>query len=244
MPAEVPALAEEHDAHSVAFTYNDPTVFVEYATDVAVACHERGLATVAVTAGYIAEAARAELYRHLDAANIDLKGFDDAFYRDLSSARLDPVLETIEWAVKHGVWVELTTLVIPGHNDADEQLAAESRWIREHLGRDVPLHLSAFRPSYKMQGVPPTPAATLDQARTIARGEGLRYVYTGNVRDPEGERTSCHGCDEGLIERQWFSVTRNVLTGTDRCPRCGERIPGVFDARARASSKGERYGLL
>lgn len=243
-PAAVPRLAEEEGALSVAFTYNDPTVFVEYAAEAAAACKEQGLATVAVTAGYIGAAAREELYEHIDAANIDLKGFTDAFYQKVSLAHLAPVLETIEWCVKRGVWVELTTLLIPGHNDDEAQLTAESRWIVERLGRDVPVHFTAFHPDYRMREVPATPPQTLRRAREIARAEGVRYVYTGNVVDPEGETTLCHGCGAKLIERRWHAVRHNLLVGTRACPKCQTVIPGVFDARSRASSVGDRYGLL
>ncbi len=243
-PGKVARLAEEESCASVAFTYNDPAVFVEYATDAAIACRELGIATVAVTAGYFGEQAREDLFAHIDAANIDLKGFDDAFYWKLSLGHLAPVLETIEWCVKKGVWVELTTLLVPGHNDSDEMLQAESRWIVEKLGRDVPVHFSAFHPSFKMMDVPRTPPATLRRARAIALDAGVRYVYTGNVSDPEGEATRCHECREVLVERDWFAVRKNALAGTDRCPRCRTVIPGVFDARSRTSSSGRRYGLL
>jgi pyruvate formate lyase activating enzyme len=243
-PATVPQLADQEGCASVAFTYNDPTVFVEYAIDAARACHELGIATVAVTAGYIGKQAREDLYAHLDAANIDLKGFTDAFYQRLCLARLDPILETIEYAVKHGVWVELTTLVIPGHNDSDEELAREARWIVEHVGRDAPLHFSAFHPDYKMNDLPRTPASTLSRARQIALTEGLRFVYTGNVADEEGSATCCPECHRRLVTRDWFAVRDNALVGTDKCPGCGARIPGVFDRRSRAASRGERYGLV
>jgi pyruvate formate lyase activating enzyme len=226
-PAELPLLAKRSGAGSVAFTYNDPTVFVEYATDAAIACREQGIATVAVTAGDIGAEARADLYAHIDAANIDLKGFNDTFYRTLSLARLAPVLETIEWTLGHGVWVELTTLLIPGHNDGDEEIGAESRWIVSRLGRDVPLHFSAFHPAYRMSDVPPTPLSTLQRARKIALAEGLRYVYTGNLPDEEGSYTRCHQCGEALIRRSWFTVTGNYLVGS-QCPKCKTRIPGVF----------------
>jgi pyruvate formate lyase activating enzyme len=242
-PESVPELCERHGAASVAFTYNDPSVFPEYAIDIARVCREQGIGTVAVTAGYIDSEARKALYEVIDAANIDLKGFSDDFYRKLSLASLSPVLDTIEHAVKHGVWVELTTLLIPGENDSDEMLGAEARWIVERLGRDVPLHLTAFHPDYKMLDVPATPPETLRRARDIARAEGLRYVYTGNVIDPEGETTRCHACGKALIERRWFSVESNALVGTNQCPHCKATIPGVFDRRSRARSNGVPYGI-
>jgi pyruvate formate lyase activating enzyme len=243
-PEEVAPVAASAKCASVAFTYNDPTVFVEYATDIARSCREQGLATVAVTAGYLGAEARADLYEHIDAANIDLKGFTEDFYWRLSLGHLQPVLETIEWCVKKGVWVELTTLIIPGQNDKDDELRAESRWIVEHLGPDVPLHFTAFHSAYKLEHLPPTPPETLRKARDIARAEGVRYVYTGNVVDPEGEQTRCHACGESLVERAWFAVKKNALVGTNKCPKCQAIIPGVFDARSKASSPGTRTGLL
>jgi pyruvate formate lyase activating enzyme len=244
-PGEVPFLAEAEGCFSVAFTYNEPMVFVEYAIDAARACRERGIAAVAVTAGYAQGAAREDLYATVQAANIDLKGFSDRFYQRLTLSHLAPVLSTIEHAVKQGVWVELTTLLIPGHNDSDAELEAECRWIVEHLGRDVPLHYTAFHPDYRLRTVEPTPAATLRRARQIARAEGLRFVYVGNVHDDEGERTDCPSCGEPLIERRWHAVRRNRLAATGgRCPKCSAAIPGVFDARSCESSEGSRYGLL
>ncbi len=243
-PEDVARLAEQEQCASVAFTYNDPAVFVEYAIDAAKACHEAGLATVAVTAGYVSGQAREDFYAHMDAANIDLKGFTDGFYQHLCLAHLGPVLETIEHAVKRGVWVELTTLVIPGHNDSEEELAAGARWVVEHLGRDVPMHYSAFHPDYKMLDVPPTPPSTLRKARAIAQAEGIRYVYVGNVVDDEGSATYCPKCHARLIARDWFAITRNALAGTNRCFACGTRIAGTFDRRSREVSNGQRYGLL
>ncbi len=244
-PDKVPAAAEAEGCFSVAFTYNDPTVFVEYAIDAARACREQGIAAVAVTSGYTQGAARDDLYAHVQAANIDLKGFSEGFYQKLCLAHLSPVLSTIEYAVRRGVWVELTTLLIPGWNDSDEELVAESRWIREHVGREVPLHFTAFHPDYRLREVAPTPPATLRRARQIALSEGLRFVYTGNVHDAEGARTDCSGCGEPLIRRSWHAVLENRLAETNgRCPRCAQVVPGVFDARSRERSAGARYGLL
>ncbi|CAM3295635.1 PflA, Pyruvate-formate lyase-activating enzyme [Stackebrandtia soli] len=187
---------------AIAFTYNDPTVFAEYAIDVAVACRERGVRSVAVSAGYMKPQARAELYGVMDAANIDLKGFTDRFYEKVALARLPEVLETIEY-LRHetSVWLELTTLVIPGHNDDDAQLTAECEWIVDRLGPDVPVHFSAFHPDFKMRDVPRTPVETLRRARRIARDAGLRYVYVGNVQDPEGQTTYCPGCEAAVVVR-------------------------------------------
>jgi pyruvate formate lyase activating enzyme len=243
-PQRVPGLADQEGCASVAFTYNDPTVFVEYAIDAARVCRELGFATVAVTAGYTSGQARRDLYEVIDAANIDLKGFTDDFYEQHCLAHLGPVLETIEHAVKRGVWVELTTLVIPGHNDTDQELQAEARWIVEHLGRDVPLHFSAFHPDYKMQDLPRTPTATLRRARQIALDAGLRYVYTGNVTDEEGSTTYCPGCHRPVIQRAWFAVTSNPLVDSNSCPRCHAVVAGVFDRRSQSHSDGARRGLV
>lgn len=243
-PEDVPRLARREGAPSVAFTYNDPTIYPEYVIDAARACQAAGVAAVGVTAGYISDAARADMYPELDALNIDLKGFTEGFYHRLTFSHLAPVLETIEWSVKRGLWVELTTLVIPGHNDDLDELRAEFRWIVEHVGPDVPLHLTAFHPDYKLQGVPPTPPATLIRARAEARALGLRHVYTGNIWDSDGAVTRCHACDAALIERRWHAVTANRVRPGGACPDCGARVPGVFDDRSRTSSPGRRYHLL
>src|SRR5437016_3162649 len=177
-PDALARAAEAAGARSVAFTYNDPTIFLEYAADVAEACHSRGVQAIAVSAGYIEPAARRELYAHMDAANIDLKAFTEDFYHRVCAGHLRPVLDTLEY-LRHetSVWFEITTLLIPGRNDSDAEVDAETRWIAEHLGVDVPLHFTAFHPDYKMRDVSPTPAATLSRARRIALGNGLRYVY-------------------------------------------------------------------
>jgi pyruvate formate lyase activating enzyme len=215
---------------SVAFTYNDPTIFLEYARDTAIACHELGVKAVAVSAGYICEAPRRELYEHVDAANIDLKGFTDDFYRHVAMGSLEPVLETLEYLVHEtDVWVEVTTLLIPGHNDSDDELHRMTQWIGEHLGTDVPLHFSAFHPDYKMRDVAATPPATLSRARRIAMENGLRYVYTGNVHDREGGATICPECAEKVVERDWYTLLGWKVTGDGRCRSCGTAIAGVFD---------------
>ncbi|MFZ5550751.1 MAG: AmmeMemoRadiSam system radical SAM enzyme [Pseudomonadota bacterium] len=234
-PERIAEAAAEAGCKSVAFTYNDPVIFAEYAMDVADACHARGLATVAVTAGYIHAAPRAEFYAKMDAANVDLKGFTEAFYFQQTGAHLAPVLETLEY-LRHETdcWLEITTLLIPGHNDSDEELAAESRWIAEHLGPDVPLHFTAFHPDYKMQDVAPTPAATLTRARRIAQDAGLRYVYTGNVHDREGGTTRCPGCGAALIERDWYDVLRCELDERGTCPHCATPVAGRFSHFTRS----------
>ncbi|HRP25651.1 AmmeMemoRadiSam system radical SAM enzyme [Thauera sp.] len=230
-PQEIVDTALRWGCHSVAFTYNDPVIFAEYAMDVADRCRESGLKTVAVTAGYIGECARKDFFSRMDAANVDLKGFTDAFYVKLCGAHLQPVLDTLVW-LRHetDVWVELTTLLIPGHNDSDTEIAALSNWVRKELGADMPLHFSAFHPDFKMSDVPPTPPSTLSRARRIALDAGLRHVYTGNVHDTDGDTTYCTGCGDALIVRDWYEI-RSYRAGTDGiCPRCGTRLAGRFGA--------------
>lgn len=231
-PAQIAALAERERCQSVAFTYNDPTVFAEYAIDCAIACHERGIATAAVTAGYIAPTARAALYEHIDAANVDLKCFTEEGYKWLASgAELGPVLETLEDLVGRGVWLEVTTLVIPRFNDDDASMEKQARWMVEHLGADVPLHLSAFHPDYRLKDRPRTPVETLVRLRDVARAQGLRYVYTGNVMHDDGATTSCASCGTALITRTWHDVHRSVIGKDAACPSCGAVLAGVFDLR-------------
>jgi len=234
-PDAIAEAAVRLGCRSVAFTYNDPTVFLEYAVDVADACHERGLATVAVSAGYIHDAPRRELYGRMDAANIDLKAFTDEFYFKLAAGRLQPVLDTLRYLVHEtSVWTEITTLLIPGWNDSDEELTALSRWVRDELGPEVPLHFSAFHPDYKMGDVPATPPETLVRARRLAMEQGLWHVYLGNVHDSEGDTTRCPACQEAVVVRDWYEILRNEITPEGRCPRCGTTIAGRFDgARER-----------
>ncbi len=230
-PERIAQVADELGCRSVAFTYNDPVIFMEYADDVADACHERGIKAVAVTAGYITPEPRREFFAHLDAANIDLKGFSEEFYKRLCAGHLDPVLDTIEYAcTETDVWVELTTLLIPGANDDDDEIDRMTTWIVEHVGPDVPLHFTAFHPDFRMLDTPPTPPDTLSHAREIALANGLRYVYTGNVYDPEGQTTTCHRCGATLIGRVGYEITRWGLDDHGRCVACGEELPGVFEA--------------
>ncbi len=230
-PEVIARAAEELGCRSVAFTYNDPTIFFEYAVDVARACHERGIRTVAVTAGYICEGPREELYRHIDAANVDLKAFTEKFYREITGAHLAPVLETLEYLkARTNVWLEITNLVIPGHNDSDEEIDAMTRWVVGHLGPDVPVHFSAFHPDWKMLDVPATPRETLVRARRIALSNGVRYAYTGNVEDAEGGSTFCAGCGARLIGRDGYRITDWSLEA-GRCGACGEACPGVFEEK-------------
>jgi pyruvate formate lyase activating enzyme len=229
-PETIAEAAVRSGCRSVAFTYNDPVIFLEYAVEVAQACRERGIKTVAVSAGYISPEPRIEFFRYMDAANIDLKGFTEGFYRNLCSASLKPVLDTLEY-LKHetDVWFEITTLLIPGENDSPAEIEALSRWVMDHLGPDVPLHFTAFHPDWKMMGKPPTPPATLHQARRIASEMGLRYVFTGNIHDPEGQSTYCHQCNELLIGRDWYDLLAWNLDPAGRCLHCGTACAGVFD---------------
>ncbi len=230
-PEAIAEAAKASGCDSVAFTYNDPVIFAEYAMDTADACHALGLKTVAVTAGYIHADPRREFFAKLDAANVDLKAFSEDFYFKLTVAHLAPVLETLRY-IRHetDTWLEVTTLLIPGHNDSDAEVRELSSWIAAELGPDVPLHFSAFHPDYRMRDVPPTPPATLRRARTLALEAGLRFVYTGNVHDREGGTTFCPGCGAALIVRDWFDIEAYRLTPEGACPGCGVRIPGRFGA--------------
>jgi len=229
-PEAIANAAKRSGARSVAFTYNDPTIFAEFAMDVADAVHAQGLATVAVSAGYIYPEPRAELYAKIDAANIDLKAFTDEFYWKQAAAHLEPVKDTLRYLVREtNVWTEITTLLIPTLNDSDRELHELAQWVAAELGPDVPLHFSAFHPDYKLRDLPPTPPATLTRARRIAMAEGLRYVYTGNVHDPEGDATLCPTCKTPVISRDWYEILDSRLTPTGACAQCGTQIPGRFD---------------
>lgn len=230
-PERIAARALELGCRSVAFTYNDPVIFLEYARDVAAACHERDIASVAVTAGYICEQPRREFFSFIDAANVDLKAFSDDFYHKLTGGRLQPVLDTLEYLKNEtGVWFELTTLLIPGQNDSDAETTAMCEWIAARLGADVPLHFTAFHPDWKMRDTPATPPATLSRARRIALGCGLHHVYTGNVHDSEGGSTWCSHCGALLIERDWYQLGRWGLDGQGRCASCHAPLPGRFES--------------
>jgi pyruvate formate lyase activating enzyme len=228
-PEQIARAAKEAGAKSVAFTYNDPTIFAEYAMDTADACHALGIKTVAVTAGYIHAEPRAELYAKMDAANVDLKAFTEEFYEKQTASSLAPVKETLSYLVNHtDVWTEITTLLIPGLNDSDAELTEMTKWIAKELGPDVPLHFSAFHPDYRMRDVPRTPPATLRRARAIAMREGLRYVYTGNVHDREGDTTLCPACGAAVLERDWYEILGSSLDH-GRCAACGTAIAGRWD---------------
>ena len=231
-PAAIAQTAADFGCRSVAFTYNDPVIWAEYAIDTAAECRALGVKTVAVTAGYITAEARAEFFGAIDAANIDLKAFSQQFYKQLAFADLGPVLETLAWVrAETDVWIEVTTLIIPGENDSDDELKALSGWCAEHLGPDTPLHFSAFHPDFRMMDVPPTPPSTLRKARAIAKAEGMRHVYTGNVHDAEGDSTCCGACGELLIQRDWYElVTWRLDDGA--CPKCATPLSGLFEPDA------------
>ena len=229
-PEAIVAAAQSSGSRSIAYTYNDPVIFLEYAVDVAAAARAKGVKNVAVTAGYITAAAREEFFRNMDAANVDLKAFTDGFYKKLCSARLGPVLETLKY-LKHetNVWIEITTLLIPGQNDSDREVAAISEWIAGNLGPNVPLHFSAFHPDWRMRDIPATPAASLTRARKMASEAGLRYVYTGNIDDAAGQSTYCHSCGTCLIGRDGYRITDWSLDEHGRCSACAMPLPGVFE---------------
>jgi pyruvate formate lyase activating enzyme len=228
-PEQIAATAERLGCASVAFTYNDPVIFAEYAMDIADACRARGIHSVAVTAGYMHAEPRREFYAKMDAVNVDLKAFTEQFYKKIAFAELAPVLETLEYIHKETkTWLEITTLLIPGHNDGDAELDQLSRWIHDKLGPEVPLHFSGFHPDFKMLDVPATPAATLTRARAIARGNGLQNVYTGNVHDPAGATTTCPKCQTAVIRRDWYDILEYRVTAKGTCPDCDTPIAGRF----------------
>lgn len=217
---------------SIAFTYNDPVIFHEYAIDVARACRARDIKTVAVSAGYVCADPRREFYQYMDAANIDLKSFSERFYKYLTGSQLGPVLDTLIYLKQEtSVWFEITTLLIPGENDSEKEIEAMAQWIMKHLGPEIPLHFSAFHPDWKMLDHPPTPVSTLIRARDIARSNGLHFVYTGNVHYIEGDTTYCSACGGALIVRDWYNLKEWNMGDAGRCGNCGQTCPGVFEAR-------------
>ena len=228
-PDRLAETAERLECRSVAFTYNDPVIFHEYAIDVAAACRERGIKTVAVTAGYVCDEPRREFYRYMDAANVDLKAFTEDFYWQITNGHLQDVLDTLIY-LKHetDVWFELTNLVIPGKNDSDAEFDNMTKWVVEQLGPDVPMHFTAFHPDWKMRDIPATAPATLARARDIALGNGVRYAYTGNVHDIAGGSTLCHVCGQTLIARDWYVLHEWNLTDDGCCTGCGTVCAGVF----------------
>jgi pyruvate formate lyase activating enzyme len=229
-PETIARAAQQLGCRSVAFTYNDPVIFMEYAIDVAQACHELGIKAVSVTAGYMCDEPRRELYKYMDAANVDLKAFTEQFYKQITIGHLQPVLDTLTY-LKHetNVWFEITTLLIPGENDSEKEIEELTQWVMTHLGPDVPIHFTAFHPDFKMLDKPPTPPPTLTMARRIAVKNGIRYAYTGNVHDEEGGSTYCQQCGSKLIGRDWYVMTAWNLTDDGRCKVCGTACAGVFD---------------
>ena len=229
-PETIARAATDLGCRSVAMTYNDPVIFHEYAIDVAQACRAQGINSIAVTAGYVCEAPREEFYRYMDAANVDLKAFTERFYTQVTGSHLQPVLDTLVY-LKHrtNVWFEVTTLLIPGENDAEAEIGAMTRWVVERLGPDVPMHFTAFHPAWKMLNRPPTPPETLTAARRIAMRNGVRYAYTGNVHDPEGQSTFCHHCGRAVIGRDGYVLTAWYLSNDGRCRFCGTARAGVFE---------------
>ena len=229
-PETIAREAERLGCRSVAFTYNDPVIFHEYAADIAAACRERGVKTVAVTAGYVTDRARADFFRGIDAANVDLKAFTEDFYWTVTKGHLQPVLDTLLY-LKHetDIWFEITTLVIPGENDSEREIDAMCAWVVENLGSDVPMHFSAFHPDYRMLDKPRTPADTLAMARQVAMRNGVRYAYTGNVHDLGRQSTYCHVCGMRTIGRDWYELSDWRLDERGACTECGTRIAGIFD---------------
>jgi len=229
-PETIARAAKQLGCKSVAFTYNDPVIFLEYAVDVAEACHALGIKTVAVTAGYIHAEPRVEFYRHMDAANIDLKCFTEDFYHRLCTGHLQDVLDTLKY-VKHETdcWFETTTLIIPGENDSAAEIEEMTQWVVAELGPDVPMHFSAFHPDWKMMDIPPTPPETLTMARDIAMKNGVRYAYVGNVHNFEADSTYCHNCGDLIIGRDWYELSTWKLDDTGHCKNCGTPCGGVFD---------------
>ena len=231
-PELIARAAQQLNCRSVAYTYNDPVIFHEYAIDVARACRDTGIKSVAVTAGYVCPEPRKEFYRYMDAANVDLKAFSEDFYHKITGSHLAPVLETLQY-IRHetDVWLELTTLLIPGKNDSEKEIDEMTRWVVDKLGADVPMHFSAFHPDWKMMDVPPTPKASLIRAREIAMNNGVRYAFTGNVHNEAGDSTFCHQCGEKLIGRDWYELTDWKLTADGKCGSCGTACAGIFEAR-------------
>lgn len=228
-PEEVVKLAQKYDTPSIAYTYNDPTIFGEYVIDISKIAHEENIKNVMVTAGYIDKSARKEVYKYIDAANVDLKAFSEMFYHKLTFSHLNDVLDTLIWLKNDtDVWLEITTLLIPGENDSSEELKQLSNWMVKNLGVDVPLHFTAFHPDFKMKNKPKTPESTLKLARNIAIEEGINYCYVGNVHNIEGQTTYCPNCKEPVIIRDWHSVL-NIEIINQNCTSCGEKIAGVFN---------------
>jgi pyruvate formate lyase activating enzyme len=242
-PDAIAQAALEHGCTSVAYTYNDPIIFHEYAIDTAQACRNLGIKSVAVSSGYVCAQPRAEFYQWMDAANIDLKAFTEHFYHQITGGHLEPVLETLKY-IKHetSVWLELTTLIIPGENDSEAELEEMAQWVVENLGPDVPMHFSAFHPDWKMRDKPHTPLTSLLLARNIALKNGVRYAYVGNVHDKSASSTYCHNCGSLLIGRDWYDLDEWNLDKSGCCNFCGERCAGVFN-EAPGNWGGKRWAV-
>ena len=233
MPETIAKAANQLNCKSIAFTYNEPIIFMEYAIDVAKECHKLGIKTVAVTAGYICEKPRKEFFQYIDATNVDLKAFTENFYQKITSGHLKPILDTLIYIKHHtNVWLELTTLLIPNENDSEEELEALTNWVVEKLGPDVPIHFTAFHPTWKMQNIPPTPKETLTRARNIAIKNGIHYAYTGNVHDISGDSTYCHNCNKCIIKRDWYTIIDYQLNANGECSFCGTKCAGIFTDKA------------
>jgi pyruvate formate lyase activating enzyme len=229
-PDHIAQTAENLGCPSVAFTYNDPTIFHEYAIDTAIACRSLGVKNIAVTAGYVCPEPRAEFFQHMDAANIDLKGFTEDFYHRVCYGHLQPVLDTLVYVKRETrVWLEITTLLIPGLNDSEAELERMTQWVAENLGNDVPWHFTAFHPDWRMRDVAPTPPEALIRGRAIALKNGVRYAYTGNIHDPAGQTTYCHQCHALLIGRDRYQITAWRLTDESACMNCGAACAGVIE---------------
>ncbi|MEK6561732.1 MAG: AmmeMemoRadiSam system radical SAM enzyme [Candidatus Binatota bacterium] len=242
-PEEVVQLALTHNVPSIAFTYNDPVIWGEFVIDVSRLARECGLKSVMVTAGYITPEARPEVYRYIDAANVDLKAFTERFYHKLTFSHLDPVLDTLKWLKNEtGIWLEITNLMIPGENDDPDETKQLCRWVLENLGDSVPLHFTAFHPDFKMIDKPRTPVATLRRARQIALSTGVKYCYVGNVLDDEGQTTFCPSCGRALIRRSWHDILDYQLIES-HCP-CGQKIPGYFPAREKTAPRSRARSIL
>ena len=227
-PEGVVELAKNYNTPSIAYTYNDPTIFGEYVVDISKIARDEGIKSVMVTAGYIDKEARKDVYKYIDAANVDLKGFTERFYHKLTFSHLNDVLDTLIWLKNEtDVWFEITTLLIPDENDSPEEIKQECEWILQNLGDKIPLHFTAFHPDFKMKNKDRTPEKTLTTARDIAIRTGIKYCYIGNVHNKEGQTTYCHNCNEKLIKRDWHSIISNKLVN-GCCKSCGEKIDGVF----------------
>ncbi|MDI7261716.1 MAG: AmmeMemoRadiSam system radical SAM enzyme [Thermodesulfobacteriota bacterium] len=225
-PSQIVSLAKEYQCRSISYTYTEPTIYFEYAYETAVLASQEGIKNIFVTNGYMTEEALKTIQPYLDGANVDLKGFQERFYKEVCGARLKPVLENLRLMRELGIWVEITTLVIPTLNDSDKEFEEIAQFILS-LGAEVPWHISAFYPTYKMLNLPRTPATTLHRAKEIGMKAGLRYVYCGNIPGQGGEDTFCHQCGRNVIERVGFRVAKNDLAKGE-CRHCHAKIEGVW----------------